>query len=71
MTKEELKQEAEEFTDSKKSFWRHSRLHCDEGDCMYCMGYYDNETYEHITFCPCDFDIDDEGEDYDNNNQML
>jgi len=56
------------MTAKEKEDYCNSRLHCDEGDCMYCMGCYDNETYEHITFCTCEFDINDEGEDCDNSN---
>ena len=38
MTKEELKQEAEEFTDSKKSFWRQGRTCIDSVKQAYIAG---------------------------------
>lgn len=56
------------MTREEKKEYCNSRIKCDEGYCMYAMGEYDNETGEHIQFCVCDFDIDDEGKDYDNNN---
>lgn len=47
------------MTKEEKVEYCESRLHCDEGDCKYCLGEYD-ELGNLILFCGCDFDTDDE-----------